>query len=127
MLGMPPMNLDFPLTDQERSALTGKAYWRSLDELANTPAFRTWVERTFPQSMSELLAGSVNRRRFLHLMAASLGLAGLSGCRRPVITAMPYSKPPEEVVPGLPTYYATAMPRPGAARPVLVECHEGRP
>ncbi|HEV3168453.1 MAG TPA: TAT-variant-translocated molybdopterin oxidoreductase [Isosphaeraceae bacterium] len=121
------MNLDFSPTDQEGSALTGKTHWRSLEELANTPAFRTWVEHTFPQSMRELLDGAVDRRRFLHLMAASLGLAGLSGCRRPLITAMPYSKPPEEVVPGLPTYYASAMPRPGSARPVLVECHEGRP
>ena len=121
------MKLDFPRTDQDGPERTGKTHWRSLDELADTPAFRTWVERTFPQSMSELLDGGVDRRRFLHLMAASLGLAGLSGCRRPVITAMPYSKSPEEVVPGLPTYYASAMPRPGSARPVLVECHEGRP
>ncbi len=121
------MNRIISMADQDGFPLTGKTYWRSLDELANTPAFRTWVERTFPQSMSELLDGAVDRRRFLHLMAASLGLAGLSGCRRPVITAMPYSKPPEEVVPGMPTYYASAMPRPGGARPVLVECHEGRP
>jgi molybdopterin-containing oxidoreductase family iron-sulfur binding subunit len=40
---------------------------------------------------------------------------------------MPYTKPPVEVVPGLPNYYATAMPRPGWASPILVESHEGRP
>ena len=121
------MNLDLPTDDRADIALAGKTHWRSLDELANTPAFRTWVEHTFPQSMRELLDGAVDRRRFLYLLAASLGLAGLSGCRRPVIAALPYSKPPEDIVPGLPTYYATAMPRPGTARPVLVECHEGRP
>ena len=111
----------------ETVAATGKAYWRSLDELADTPEFRDWVERRFPQSMRELLDGVVDRRRFLHLMAASLGLAGLAGCRRPESFALPYTKPPDEVSPGLPTFYATAMPRPGAAVALLVESHEGRP
>ena len=106
---------------------TGKAYWRSLDQLADTPEFRDWVERRFPESMTELLAGGVDRRHFLQLMAASIGLAGLAGCRRPEMHALPYSKSPEEVVPGLPNFYATAMPRRGWALPVLVESHEGRP
>jgi molybdopterin-containing oxidoreductase family iron-sulfur binding subunit len=95
--------------------------------LADTPDFRDWVERRFPRSMRELLDGGVDRRRFLHLMAASLGLAGLHGCRRPESHVLPYTKPPEEVVPGLPNYYATAMPRAGSASPILVESHEGRP
>ena len=106
---------------------TGKAYWRSLDHLADTPEFRDWIERRFPESMRELLSGGVDRRHFLQLMAASIGLAGLAGCRRPEMKALPYSKPPEEVVPGLPNFYATAMPRRGSALPVLVESHEGRP
>ena len=77
--------------------------------------------------MMELLSGGIDRRRFLQLMAASLGLAGLAGCRRPEFKALPYSKPPEEVVPGLPDFYATAIPRRGSGFPVLVESHEGRP
>lgn len=113
---------------EEPAAPVGRAYWRSLDELAGTPEFRDWVERRFPSSMRELLAGGgVDRRRFLQLMAASIGLAGLSGCRRPELPALPYTRPPEEVVPGLPNYYATAMPRRGGTSPVLVESHEGRP
>ena len=60
-------------------------------------------------------------------MAASIGLAGLSGCRRPESHILPYTKPPEEVLPGLPNYYATAMPRSGWASPILIESHEGRP
>ncbi len=89
--------------------------------------FVTGSSDEFPRSMRELLDGGIDRRRFLQLMAASIGLAGLNGCRRPEIQALPYTKPPEEVVPGLPNYYATAMPRPGSASPVLVESHEGRP
>ncbi len=117
-----------PASSQEPVAVpTGRAYWRSLDHLADTPEFRDWIERRFPASMSELLAGGIDRRNFLQLMAASIGLAGLAGCRRPEMHALPYSKAPEEVVPGLPNFYATAMPRRGSALPVLVESHEGRP
>jgi molybdopterin-containing oxidoreductase family iron-sulfur binding subunit len=105
----------------------GKLYWRSLDELADTVAFREWITEQFPGSMRELLEGGVDRRRFLHLMAASIALSGFGGCRRPVTHALPYTKIPEDVAPGLPTYYATAMPRTGSASPILVESHEGRP
>ena len=121
------MNQDRSEMRREVAPGVGKAYWRSLDELADTPAFRDWVERRFPQSMRELLDGGIDRRRFLQLMAASIGLAGLSGCRRPESNILPYTKPPEEVVPGRPNYYATAMPRSGWASPILVESHEGRP
>jgi molybdopterin-containing oxidoreductase family iron-sulfur binding subunit len=114
------------ITDSDATP-TGKAYWRSLDELADTPEFREWVNWRFPQSMRELLSGVVDRRAFLQLMAASLGLAGLAGCRRPELKALPYSKQPTEIVPGLPNFYATAIPHRGAAFPVLVETHEGRP
>jgi molybdopterin-containing oxidoreductase family iron-sulfur binding subunit len=121
------MSLDEPLPAPAGAGATGKAYWRSLDELADSPSFREWVHTKFPQSMRALLDGGVDRRRFLQLMAASLGLAGLTGCRRPELKALPYAKPPEEIVPGLPNFYATSMPRAGRAFPVLVETHEGRP
>src|SRR5271165_3150951 len=127
MCGVPPMTQETASSLEAVALRTGKAYWRSLDHLADTPEFRDWIERRFPESMSELLSGGVDRRHFLQLMAASIGLAGLAGCRRPEMKALPYSKPPEEVVPGLPSFYATAMPRRGWALPVLVESHEGRP
>jgi molybdopterin-containing oxidoreductase family iron-sulfur binding subunit len=121
------MNQSFQPTDREGRPLSGKNYWRSLGALEDAPAFREWVDRGFPRSMRALLEEGVDRRRFLQLMAASLGLAGLTGCRRPELPALPYTRPPEEVLPGVPTYYASAMPRPGSAAPILVECHEGRP
>ena len=121
------MNQDKSAIIEPTVAPSGKAYWRSLDQLADTPEFRDWVDRRFPQSMRELLAGVVDRRHFLQLMAASLGLAGLAGCRRPEIKALPYSKQPLEIVPGLPDFYATAIPHRGTSFPVLVETHEGRP
>src|SRR5262245_26163667 len=86
-------------------------------------------ENIFEQS-GEAEGAPINRRRFLQLMGASLalmGLGGISGCRRPDTRILPYSRTPENVVPGMPLYYATSIPRPGGCYPVLVESHEGRP
>ncbi|UCD62879.1 MAG: TAT-variant-translocated molybdopterin oxidoreductase [Candidatus Zixiibacteriota bacterium] len=104
----------------------GKAYWRSLDELAGSPEFRKWLHREFPQGGSEL-NNDWSRRNFLTLMGASLALAGLAGCRRPEQKIVPYVKPPEEVIPGIPQYYATTMPMGTSAYGIIVESHEGRP
>ena len=63
----------------------GRKYWRSLGQLGDTPEYRGWLEREFPQGASELSGGEVSRRAFLRLMGASSALAGLSlaACRRP--------------------------------------------
>ncbi len=125
-------------------ATTRKDYWRSLDDLADTPEFRAFSREEFPgfanvyDSLGEAEfadvkdpAASLNRRKFLALSTAALGLAGLAGCRRPELPILPYSSVPADqigfVVHGKPTFYATCLPRPGGALPVLVESHDGRP
>jgi len=67
------------------------------------------------------------RRSFMTLMGASLALAGLSGCRRPKQKIVPYVTQPEEVLIGIPQYYATTIPRGDSAYGLIVESHEGRP
>ena len=68
------------------------------------------------------------RRNFLKLMGASLALAGLTACtRQPTEHIMPYVRQPEELIPGKPLFYATAMTLGGVANGVLAESHEGRP
>ena len=57
-------------------SLTGKRYWRSLNELADTPEFRGWLEREFPAGAAQLEGDEVSRRSFLKLMGASMALAG---------------------------------------------------
>jgi MoCo/4Fe-4S cofactor protein with predicted Tat translocation signal len=110
----------------ERAA-TGPRYWRSLDELASTPAFKTAMGREFPEGASSM--DGVDRRQFMKIMAASfaLGGAGLAGCRRPEENILPFGKSVEGAVPGLPVYYATAMPMRSWAVPLLAETHQGRP
>jgi MoCo/4Fe-4S cofactor protein with predicted Tat translocation signal len=107
--------------------LAGPKYWRSLDELADTPGFREHMAREFPEGASSI--EGVDRRQFMKLMAASfaLGGIGLAGCRRPESHILPYGKSVEYTVPGLPLYFATAMPLRKSAIPLLAETHQGRP
>ncbi len=72
-------------------------------------------------------AGALRRREFLRGMAASAATAALAGCGRSPVGAVPYVERPEEVVPGRPLFYATAIPFAGFAQPVLAETHMGRP
>jgi molybdopterin-containing oxidoreductase family iron-sulfur binding subunit len=103
-----------------------RTYWRSLAQIEERPEFRDALEREFPEGASELTEG-VTRREMVMLLGASLSLAGLAGCRRPVEEIVPYVTAPEEIVPGLPRYYATTMPFRRSAYGLIVESHEGRP
>jgi len=105
----------------------GRAYWRSLDELANTPEFQDYVAREFPSQASEF-NDPAGRRQFLKLMGASLALAGVSACtRQPDERIVPYVRQPEEVIPGRPLFYATSMAEGGVGMALLAENHLGRP
>ncbi|HEV2381028.1 MAG TPA: TAT-variant-translocated molybdopterin oxidoreductase, partial [Terriglobia bacterium] len=118
--------IDFA-TAHDAAEKTGPQYWRSLEELAGTKEFQEALHREFPKGASEWL-DTVSRRGFLKVMGASLGLAGMTGCvRMPLEPIVPYVRQPENVIPGRPMYYATAVTLGGYANPVLVESHLGRP
>src|SRR5882762_2104579 len=107
---------------------TGKQYWRTLDELAENPEFEELLGREFPRLAPSEWDEGVDRRDFLKLMAASLALAGLSGCgRTPEQHIVPYVKQPDGLILGKPQFYATVMPFGADAIGLLVESHEGRP
>jgi len=105
----------------------GRMYWRSLGELADTLEFREYLHREFPEQASEW-NDPKGRRQFLKLMTASLALAGVGACtKQPSEQIVPYIKQPEDIVPGRPLFFASAIPLSGIAQPVLVESHMGRP
>jgi molybdopterin-containing oxidoreductase family iron-sulfur binding subunit len=109
------------------AAKGGREYWRSLEEIAETPEFKEFLTREFPRE-----AGSwgeeFSRRDFLKVMGASLSLAGLTACvKQPEEKIVPYVKAPEYVVPGKPLKYATAFVMDGYATGVLATSHLGRP
>ena len=118
-------------TTPDEASLTGRRYWRSLDELSDTPEFKEWLHREFPQGASEF-SDPVSRRHFVKIMSASFALAGLglmaSGCRRPEEELVPFSKAPEDGYNyGTPEYFATAMPTRTGAVPLVVKSYDGRP
>jgi MoCo/4Fe-4S cofactor protein with predicted Tat translocation signal len=106
--------------------------WRSLAHRAQTSAYEALASREFhPEALADEAeaAADPSRRTFMKTIGASMALAGvgLSGCRRPVEKVMPFVRQPEEIIPGIPNFYATAMPMAGVVHPLLVESHEGRP
>jgi molybdopterin-containing oxidoreductase family iron-sulfur binding subunit len=112
---------------EELKGSKGKSYWRSVDELANTPEFQAAVEKEFPELAQEG-ASTVSRRGFMKLMGASMALAGLAGCtRQPDEPIYPYIRQPEDLIPGKPNYFATAHPFVTGAVPLLVKTDQFRP
>jgi molybdopterin-containing oxidoreductase family iron-sulfur binding subunit len=107
----------------------GGDWWRSLEELADTPQFRERLQREFPAGALEMLDSS-ERRRFLKIMGASLALAGvgLTGCRRwPTEEIAPFAHRPAGRVPGATEHFATSVERAGVAAGLLVTSYDGRP
>ncbi len=108
---------------------TGKRYWKTLDELADTPEFNELMREEFPrQAGAGEWVDAVSRRGFLKVMGASLALAGMAGCtKQPDEPIFPYVKQPEDLILGKPMYFATAFPFPTGAIPVLVKSDSFRP
>lgn len=72
----------------------------------------------------EAARSGLNRRDFIRL--AALAFAGAC-TRQPREPILPYVNQPPEITPGLPLYFATAMPLGGWAKGILVKTYEGRP
>ncbi len=105
----------------------GKKFWRSIDELAETPEFGELVTKEFPSQASEWI-DPVSRRSFLKVMGASMALAGLAGCtKQPDEPIYPYVKAPEDLILGKPVYFASAFPFTTGAVPVLIKSDAYRP
>jgi molybdopterin-containing oxidoreductase family iron-sulfur binding subunit len=120
-------DLSMPPVKAQGSTPEGKKYWRSLEELADTPEFHEFVQREYPQHAEEW-DDPIERRTFLKLMGASLALAGVSGCvYQPPEKIVPFVRQSEESIPGKALFFATAATVGGIATPVLVRSNEGRP
>jgi MoCo/4Fe-4S cofactor protein with predicted Tat translocation signal len=120
-------DIDLSAIRARLASASGPTFWRSLDEVAETPEFQQYLQREFPENAAEW-SDPAGRRQFLKLMGASLALAGVTGCtRQPTEHIVPYVVPPEGYVPGKTQLFATAMPRDGFAEPLLAVSHHGRP
>ncbi len=124
------LNVEQATDTVELGKVSGKKYWRSLEEFAGTKEFTEFVHREFPKGASML--GESTRRNFVKIMGAGFAIAGataMPGCRRPDHKILPYSKNvPEDIIPGNALYYTTALALPGGGMEgLLIETHTGRP
>ena len=124
------MNTELLDTKAIRESLAekkGPAYWKGLNELAQSDSFRDSVSHEFPDG-TDVWEDGPSRRNFLKLAGASMALAGVTGCaRQPQEMIVPYIKQPEYYVPGKAMRFATAQTRAGYAQGVVATSYDGRP
>jgi molybdopterin-containing oxidoreductase family iron-sulfur binding subunit len=107
--------------------------WRSSKERENSESFNESLLREFPagadRASEKHETQGLSRRDFLRLTGASAALAGigLSACRRPEAYLVPFTRSAEWTIPGKFLYYATTMPAPAGAIPLIVTTSDGRP
>jgi molybdopterin-containing oxidoreductase family iron-sulfur binding subunit len=105
-----------PFPPSSHAAHAHRRFWRSLAEARGNPDAPTAP------------ASSIDRRRFLQAMAASLALAESAGCSRPPLEKIvPYREGPPEQTYGRPVLYASTLTRDAYGVGVLVACNMGRP
>jgi len=112
-----------------------KKYWKSLDELKDiNEGSGNEVQREPEFSVEGLtqqeIKGKANasRRDFLKILGFSVGTAALAtSCEQPVRKAIPYLNKPEEIMPGMASYYASTFFDGHDFCPVVVKVRDGRP
>ena len=105
----------------------GLRLWRSLEELADAPNIRAYLEAEFPD---EFRAAAIDRRALMRLMSASLALAGVGACGASPPSGAPLlsrARNTPGYTPGVPLTFATSLELDGVGRGVLVKAQEGRP
>ena len=106
--------------------------WIGVEQLENDPAYLESIEKEFDASpalmKTEVMEAGASRRDFLKYLGFSVGAATLAaGCDIPVKRAIPYVVKPDEIVPGIASYYASSFVQGGDYCAVLVKTREGRP
>ncbi len=121
--------------NENRKIERDSRYWRSFEELNNTPEFQAALQTEFMSSPLRdenkdegTEKDGVARRDFLKLMGASIALTSAAGCiRRPVQKIVPYNKQPEEVTVGMSNWYTSSYFDGQEGLGLLVKSREGRP
>lgn len=113
--------------------MSQKQYWKGLEELKDTAANKEVVENEFKEDLpfdlsGKLLDANTPRRDFLKFLGFSTAAATLAAsCEMPVRKAIPYAIKPEEIIPGVPNYYASTFADGGDYCAVVIKTRDGRP
>ena len=117
---------------------SNKKYWKSVGELQkdNSSVVEALKHKEFVQEIpvdeflgdkKTLEASSTTRRDFLKYVGFSTAAATLAACEGPVIKSIPYVVQPDQIIPGIANYYATAIANGFDFASILVKTREGRP
>ena len=114
-----------------------KVYWKSVAQLDESNEIVHKLENNeFVEKIpvDEFLGDedstnqyATNRRDFLKYVGFSTAAATLAACEGPVIKSVPYVVQPEQIIPGIANYYATAMADGFDFASILIKTREGRP
>jgi molybdopterin-containing oxidoreductase family iron-sulfur binding subunit len=112
-----------------------KNYWKGIEEKEQLEGFRQIAVKEFKDELPVLgsitepiSTGKSNRRDFLKMLGFSVTAAAVAAsCEMPVRKSIPYVWRPEDIVPGVASYYASAFYQGGDYAAVLVKTREGRP
>ncbi len=105
-------------------------YWRSIEELKDPVTFKKSelkLELDAKRAVAKKQSGS-SRRDFLKTFGFSLAAATVvASCKKPIDKAIPYLIKPEEITPGVASYYASTYFDANEYCSVLVKVRDGRP
>lgn len=115
--------------------MSEKKYWQNFGELNQSEANKKALKNEFKEELpfEELANESIfnaktPRRDFLKYMGFSTAAAAIAAsCEMPVRKAIPFLHKPDDIIAGIPNYYASTYISDGDAVPVVVKQREGRP
>jgi Fe-S-cluster-containing dehydrogenase component/anaerobic selenocysteine-containing dehydrogenase len=105
-------------------------YWAKpmdLEAEGRENAMQEFAQPSDADAIALEAADPPSRREFLKLLGAGAAFAAAGCARKPVEKILPYVHAPEELVPGVPVYYASTCGECPAGCGVLVKTREGRP
>ena len=116
--------------------MSNKKYWQNFGEFNQSESFQEKSKNEFQEELLPLEDindkglgdAKTPRRDFLKYLGFSTAAATLAAsCDMPVRKVVPYLNKPDDLVPGVANYYASAYVNEGDVLPVIVKQRDGRP
>ncbi|HEU5054726.1 MAG TPA: TAT-variant-translocated molybdopterin oxidoreductase [Hanamia sp.] len=115
--------------------MSEKKYWQNFGELNQSEANKKALKDEFRKELpfedladENIFNAKTPRRDFLKYMGFSTAAAVVAAsCEMPVRKVVPYLHKPDDVIAGIPNYYASTYISDGDTVPVVVKQREGRP
>jgi molybdopterin-containing oxidoreductase family iron-sulfur binding subunit len=112
-----------------------KKYWKSIEEYRQDPEFIALAENEFAEELpvtaafhESVVNAPSKRRDFLKMLGFSVSAATIAAsCEIPIKKVIPYVVKPEDIVPGVASWYASTYAQGGDYCSILVKTREGRP